>query len=48
MNKRVLHNGDGTFLGQIRLLWWWITVHRSLRSSDAAKWLGYGEEEEET
>lgn len=44
MNKRVQHSG-GTATGQIKVLWWWITVKTFPRMSDAVKWLGYGKEE---
>lgn len=44
MKRRVLHI-EGTPVGQIRILLWWVTVRRFADMSDAVKWLGYGEED---
>lgn len=47
MNKRVQRKG-GEIIGQVKLLWWWVTVRRFSNMPDALTWLGYGTQEEET
>ena len=44
MNRRVLHIQNAP-VGQIKVLWWWVTVKRFADMSDAVKWLGYDEED---
>lgn len=43
-NRRVL-NIEGAFMGQVKILFWWVTKRRFLEMSDAVKWLGYEEED---
>lgn len=42
---RRVQRKDGIALGQIRVLFWWITVKRFTDLSDAVKWLGYDDED---
>ena len=41
--KRVQRK-EGYAVGQIRVLFWWITVRKFTDLSDAVNWLGYEDE----
>lgn len=45
IKRRAQYTDEGITLGQIKVLWWWLTVRRFTSMSDAVKWLGYDKDE---
>ena len=43
--RRAQRSEDGTVEGQVKVLFWWVTVRRFVYMSDALEWLGYGEDD---
>lgn len=43
--RRAQYSEDGIVEGQVKVLFWWVTVRRFVYMSDALEWLGYGEDD---
>ena len=46
LQRRAQRRTDSSIIdGQVKVLFWWVTVRRFVYMSDALEWLGYGEED---